>query len=198
MLSPSWLHSSKDSWRRRSYNENWQRKQIFVQGHNSQMMWSKSSLSVEMDSRRLTAWAVAFQKSFNIRKKQNLCNLISCASKNILLCFSEATLISQYRSIFDCCLATYKYKSTNYNSLNYWVMHPVARVSINIYRNLRTQQMSVLVLLCTFTLHVSVLIGGHLQVVCNTKILRQLLYTSMSTDPLRQYGEFKQSTCHKI
>jgi hypothetical protein len=34
---------------------------------------------------------------------------------------------------------------------NYWVMHPVARVSINVvYRNLRTQQMSVLVLLCTF------------------------------------------------
>jgi hypothetical protein len=29
-------------------------------------------------------------------------------------------------------------------------MHPVARVSINIYRNLRTQQMSVLSLLCTF------------------------------------------------
>jgi hypothetical protein len=36
------------------------------------------------------------------------------------------------------------------NLTNYWVMHPVARVSINIvyeYRNLRTQQMSVLVLL---------------------------------------------------
>jgi hypothetical protein len=28
--------------------------------------------------------------------------------------------------------------------INYWVMHPVARVSINIYRNLRTQQMSLL------------------------------------------------------
>jgi hypothetical protein len=35
--------------------------------------------------------------------------------------------------------------------LKYWVMHPVARVLINIvYRNLHTQQMSVLVLLCTF------------------------------------------------
>jgi hypothetical protein len=35
--------------------------------------------------------------------------------------------------------------------LKYWVMHSVARVSINIvYRNLRTQQMSVLVLPCTF------------------------------------------------
>jgi hypothetical protein len=43
---------------------------------------------------------------------------------------------------------TSKRKDTNLNS---WVMHPVARVSINIaYRNLRTQQMSVLVLLCTF------------------------------------------------
>jgi hypothetical protein len=35
------------------------------------------------------------------------------------------------------------------SGLNHWVMHPVARVSTNIYRNLRTQQMSVLVLLCT-------------------------------------------------
>jgi hypothetical protein len=26
--------------------------------------------------------------------------------------------------------------------LNHWVMHPVARESINIYRNLRTQQMA--------------------------------------------------------
>jgi hypothetical protein len=34
-------------------------------------------------------------------------------------------------------------------NLNHWVMHPVARVSINIYRNLRMQQMSVLVLLWT-------------------------------------------------
>jgi hypothetical protein len=61
-------------------------------------------------------------------------------------------------------------------------MHPIARVSTNICRNLRTQQMSVLVLLCIFTLHVSAPIGGHLQVVCNTKIQSQLLY--MSTDPL--------------
>jgi hypothetical protein len=40
-------------------------------------------------------------------------------------------------------------RHNNFSGLNYWVMHPVARVSINIYRNLRTQQMSVLVLLCT-------------------------------------------------
>jgi hypothetical protein len=38
--------------------------------------------------------------------------------------------------------------SKNFN-LNHWVMHPVACVSTNIRRNLRTQQMSVLVLLCT-------------------------------------------------
>jgi hypothetical protein len=40
---------------------------------------------------------------------------------------------------------------TDIYHLNYWVMHPVAHVSINIvYRNLRTQQMYVFVLLCTF------------------------------------------------
>jgi hypothetical protein len=37
----------------------------------------------------------------------------------------------------------------NSSSLNHWVMHPVARVSTNICRSLRMQQMSVLVLLCT-------------------------------------------------
>jgi hypothetical protein len=37
-----------------------------------------------------------------------------------------------------------------YYHLNHWVMHPVACVSTNICRNLRTHQMSVLVLLCTF------------------------------------------------
>jgi hypothetical protein len=35
------------------------------------------------------------------------------------------------------------------------------------------------------TLHVSAPIGGHLQVVCNTKIRRQLPH--VSTDPLLQY-----------
>jgi hypothetical protein len=57
-------------------------------------------------------------------------------------------------------------------------MNPVARVSTNIYRILRTQQMSVLVLLCTIYTtfsapiggHLQVVCGGHLQVVCNTKI----------------------------
>jgi hypothetical protein len=39
---------------------------------------------------------------------------------------------------------------TRFLNLNHWVMHPVARVSTNISRNLRTQQMSVLVLLCSF------------------------------------------------
>jgi hypothetical protein len=47
-----------------------------------------------------------------------------------------------------------------------------------------------------FTLHVSAPIGGYLQVVCNTKNFEGSY--CMSTDPLLQYGEFKQSTCHKI
>jgi hypothetical protein len=48
-------------------------------------------------------------------------------------------------------------------------MHPVARVSINKYWNLRTQQMLVHSLVCIFPRHVSAPIGGHLQVVCNMK-----------------------------
>jgi hypothetical protein len=36
-----------------------------------------------------------------------------------------------------------------------WFMHPVAWVSINKYRNLRTQQMLVHSLVCTFPRHVS-------------------------------------------
>jgi hypothetical protein len=49
------------------------------------------------------------------------------------------------------CYLECAYETNLYLNLNYWVMHPVARVSINIiYRNLRTQQMSVFVLLCTF------------------------------------------------
>jgi hypothetical protein len=40
-------------------------------------------------------------------------------------------------------------------------MHPVARVSINKYRNLRTQQMLVHSLVCIFPRHVSAPIGGH-------------------------------------
>jgi hypothetical protein len=39
-------------------------------------------------------------------------------------------------------------------------MHPVARVSINKYRNLRTQQMLVHSLVCIFPRHVSAPIGG--------------------------------------
>jgi hypothetical protein len=42
-------------------------------------------------------------------------------------------------------------------------MQRVARVSINNYRNLRTQQMLVHSLVCIFPRHVSAPIGGHLQ-----------------------------------
>jgi hypothetical protein len=45
--------------------------------------------------------------------------------------------------------ASSRVRLTLFQNLNCWVMHPVARVSVNIYRNLRTQQMSVFVLLCT-------------------------------------------------
>jgi hypothetical protein len=65
-------------------------------------------------------------------------------------------------------------------------MNPVARVTINIYRNLRTQQMPVLVFIVHF-LHymfrpqlVAIFRWFVIQ-----KIRRQLPY--MSTDPLRQY-----------
>jgi hypothetical protein len=56
-----------------------------------------------------------------------------------------------------------------YFLLNHWVMHPVACVSISIYRSLRTQQMSCSFYCALLTLHVSAPIGGHFQVVCNTK-----------------------------
>jgi hypothetical protein len=67
------------------------------------------------------------------------------------------------------------------DKLNYWVMHPVARVSINIYRNLRTQQMSVLVLLYTsyttcFGPYWWPSSGGFV----TQKIRRQLLYVNGS------------------
>jgi hypothetical protein len=38
--------------------------------------------------------------------------------------------------------------ATMETNLNHWVMHPVARVSTNICRNLRTQQMSCLRIFC--------------------------------------------------
>jgi hypothetical protein len=59
-------------------------------------------------------------------------------------------------------------------------MHPVARVLINIYRNLRTQQISVLVLLCT---SYATCFGNHLQVVCNTEIRALPLITETLTIP---------------
>jgi hypothetical protein len=42
----------------------------------------------------------------------------------------------------------------NYDTYITWFMHPVARVSINKYRNLRTQQMLVHSLVCIFPRHV--------------------------------------------
>jgi hypothetical protein len=57
--------------------------------------------------------------------------------------------------------------STN---LNYWVMRPVERVSINIYIETSVRNKCRCSFYCAlFTLHVSAPIGGHLQVVCITK-----------------------------
>jgi hypothetical protein len=54
--------------------------------------------------------------------------------------------------------------------LNHWVMHPVARVSTNIYIETSVSNKSQCSFYCApLTLHVSAPIGGHLQVVCNTK-----------------------------
>jgi hypothetical protein len=51
--------------------------------------------------------------------------------------------------------------------LNYWVMHPVARVSIKYWNILRMQQsiFSASFYCALLTLHVSAPFGGHLQVV---------------------------------
>jgi hypothetical protein len=53
---------------------------------------------------------------------------------------------SQSRNVRLCFLQEYAAQNRFYN-LNHWVMHPVVRVSTDICRNLRTQQISVLVLL---------------------------------------------------
>jgi hypothetical protein len=51
--------------------------------------------------------------------------------------------------------------------LNNWVMHPVARVSIKYWNNLRTQQtiFNARLYCALLTLHVSAPFGDHLQVV---------------------------------
>jgi hypothetical protein len=62
-----------------------------------------------------------------------------------------SVLVPVFRSTRDHTseLAAISYHMPTCKLVNHWVMHPVARVSTNIYRNLRTQQMSVIVLLCT-------------------------------------------------
>jgi hypothetical protein len=82
----------------------------------------------------------------------------------------------------------------NYNTyvnVHYWVMHPVARVSINIvYRNLRTQQMSVLVFCALLTLHVSAPIGTD--VCCVRRFLYTILYVNV---PGHFYGSYSSRNC---
>jgi hypothetical protein len=56
------------------------------------------------------------------------------------------------------------------HDLNHWVMHPVARVSTNIYVETSVRNKCQCSFYCALlTLHVSAPIGGHLQVVCNTE-----------------------------
>jgi hypothetical protein len=65
-------------------------------------------------------------------------------------------------------------------------MHPVARVSTNICRNLRTQQMSVLVFIVHFLQYMfRPLLVAIFRWFVIQKIQSQLLY--MSTDKLLQY-----------
>jgi hypothetical protein len=84
----------------------------------------------------------------------------------------------------------FKNMLTNIFNLNYWVMNPVARVSIKYWNNLRTQQsiFSARFYCALLTLHVLAPIGGHLQVVPkHKKYLRQSLYIQW----IRWVGMFK-------
>jgi hypothetical protein len=68
--------------------------------------------------------------------------------------------------------------------LNYWGVHPVARVSSNVNKPLYAT-MSGDRFYCALTLHVSAPIGGHLQVLCD-KIYSKVA-TFMSTDLSSRY-----------
>jgi hypothetical protein len=58
-------------------------------------------------------------------------------------------------------------------NINCWVLHPVARVSTNAFLKTTVRNnVSVLDFIVHYLLHVSALIGGHLQVKCTQNILR--------------------------
>jgi hypothetical protein len=62
----------------------------------------------------------------------------------------------------------YALDASSFYYLNYWVMHPVARLSIQYWNNLRKQQsifFGARFYYALLTLHVSAPFGGHLQVV---------------------------------
>jgi hypothetical protein len=60
---------------------------------------------------------------------------------------------------------------------NHWVMHPVVRVSTNIYRNLRTQQMKMFVILDKARPHTENIRGLNLAAVtCTTVQVSKLPY----------------------
>jgi hypothetical protein len=76
--------------------------------------------------------------------------------------------------------------------------------SSNIYRTSVRNKCRCSFYSALLTLHVSVPIGGHLQVVCNTKNSKSVtVYVNGSVASyvqrqMPQSGEFKQSACHKI
>jgi hypothetical protein len=107
-----------------------------------------------------------------------LCHLSLCLPK-----FSPPFVTCAFRA---CYMITHLVRVDAYNSwrssscLNYWVMHPVARVSINYWKNLRMQPsiFSARFYCALLTLHVSAPFSGHLQVVRKHKLIMYFSLTS--------------------
>jgi hypothetical protein len=70
------------------------------------------------------------------------------------------------------------------SNLNYWGVHPVARVCSNVNKPPYATMFGAC-FYCALTLQVSAPIGGHLQVLCD-KIYSQVA-AFMSTDPLSRH-----------
>jgi hypothetical protein len=106
--------------------------------------------------------AVAVCNSFflNIYYSQKLINFIPSVLEydNILNYFFTARGLIDAAEVFVV-------------DLNYWGMYPAARVSIK-YQNTSVRDKYQCVFYCALsTLHVSALISGHPQVICNTKFI---------------------------
>jgi hypothetical protein len=68
--------------------------------------------------------------------------------------------------------------------LNFWGVHPVARVSSNVNKPPYAAMFGAR-FYCALTLHVSAPIGGHLQVLCDKVYFK--VATFMPTDPLSRH-----------